>query len=290
MTEWMWILYSSGYLAFAILFLLAARTLFDFLTPYSVNIHLTEKDNPAAGIFIVGLLLGVAAIICGVFYGEGTEEPTLAIFLEEITEVAIYGGVGLVLLLLAGMINDKIVLRKFSNRKEIIEAENSAVAIVVAVTYVGSGLIIAGGICGSVNVLSMLVAVAIGQVALVLFAMLYQWATSYDDQKELGENQNVAAGLAFGGNLLAYSLVLMKGLSMDVYALDEWTRADKLLNVAYYALAGGLLLVATCWINDRLFFPKARMRKEIVEDRNVNAGLLEAGLAIAMGAAMVFCL
>jgi uncharacterized membrane protein YjfL (UPF0719 family) len=254
-----------------------------------VNIQLTEKDNPAVGILMAGFLLGVTAIICGVFFGDSVGTPSVAMFVEEIVPVIIYGGIGVVLLFLSGIINDKIILRQFSNRKEIIESHNSAVAVVMAATYVGSGLVIAGGICGSVDIVSLLVAFVIGQVTLVLFAIIYQKCTSYDDQEELGKNKNVAAGLAFGGNLLAYGLILMKGMSMEA-GVEDWTWPDRLLNIAYYVVAGLVLLLVTRIVNDHLFLPKARISKEIVEDRNLNAGLMEAALAIAMGAAMVCCL
>jgi len=289
MTELSWVLYSTGYLVFAIVFLLIAKKLFDLATPFSVDVQLTEKDNPAVGILMTGFLLGVTAVICGVFMGPAPEKPSFAAFGEEIVPVAIYGGIGMVLLFISGIINDKVVLREFSNRKEIIESRNSAVAVMMAATYIGSGLIIAGGICGSADIVSLLVTFAIGQAAMVVFAIIYQFATSYDDQKELGENKNVAAGIAFGGTLLAYSLILMKGMSLDD-AAAEWAWPDRLLNIAYYAVAGCVLLLITRVINDHLFLPKARLSKEIVEDRNLSAGLMEAGLAIAMGAAMVFCL
>jgi uncharacterized membrane protein YjfL (UPF0719 family) len=289
MTELLWVLYSTGYLVFAIVLLLLAKKAFDLATPFSVNVQLTEKDNTAVGILMAGFLLGVTAVICGVFFGEGPETPSLAAFWKEIVPTALYGSIGIVLLFLSGIINDKVILREFSNQKEIIESRNSAVAIMMAATYVGSGLVIAGGICGSADIISMLVAFLLGQIAMVAFAIAYQLATSYDDQKELGENKNIAAALAFGGNLLAYSLILMKGVSMDS-AVEEWTWPDRLLNIAYYAVAGCALLLITRLVNDFLFCPKARISKEIVTDRNLNAGLMEAALALAMGSAMVFCL
>ena len=159
----------------------------------------------------------------------------------------------------------------------------------MAATYVASGLVIAGGICGSTDIVSLLVAFAVGQVALVAFSLIYEKCTSYDDQEELGKNKNVAAGIAFGGNLLAYGLILMKGVSMEA-GVEEWEWPDRLQNIAYYAAAGFVLLLLTRIVNDRLFLPKARISKEIVEDRNLNAGFMEAALALAMGAAMVYCL
>ena len=290
MEELLWLAYSSGYLVSAIIFLLIAKKVFDILTPYSINVQMTEKDNPAIGIMLVGFLLGVAAVICGLFAGPTVDEPTLGLFLDEMIEVAIYGAIGIVLLLIAGKINDTIILRMFSNRKEIIEKQNKAVAIVVASTYIGSGLIIAGGVKSSVDIVSMLVAFAVGQIALVVFAIIYQKSTSYNDQKELGERKNSAAGLAFGGNILAYALILMKGLVIDTAATEPWTWHDRLRNLGYYAIAGLVLLVIARVVNDVLFFPKVKITKEIVEDRNTNAGLMEAAIAVSMGSAMVFCL
>ena len=45
MTEIYWVLYSAGYLIFAVIFLLFAKKLFDVLTSYSVNTQLTAKDS-----------------------------------------------------------------------------------------------------------------------------------------------------------------------------------------------------------------------------------------------------
>ncbi len=290
MADLMWIAYSAGYLAFAVIFLLIGKKFFDLLTPYSVNIQLTHKDNVAVGVLVIGFLLGLTCIICGVFVGDGPEEPSFAVFLNELIEVGLYGLLGMVLLFVAGIINDKVVLRQFSNQKEIVDSGNVAVAVIMAATYVGSALMIAGGIRGCIGVQSMLISFGVGQIALTLFAGVYQLMTRYDDQKELGEKQNVAAALAYGGNLVAYGLILMRGLSMDQYQLEGWTWQDRLIHAGYYAVVGGVLLVVTRIINDILFLPKAKLSKEIVEDRNLNAGLMAATLALSMGAAMVYCL
>lgn len=290
MNELIWALYSAGYLLLAVMLLLTAKKVFDLATPFALDVQLTEKDNPAVGILLTGFLLGVAAIICAAFSGDGALVPSWAAFIDEAGVVVIYALLGMVCLFAAGILNDKIVLRQFCNRREIIENHNTAVATVMATTYVGSGLIIAGGIHGSLTLTSALTAFAVGQLLLLVFAGIYQAITSYDDQVELGANKNLAAGLAVGGNLLAFSLVLMKALSFDVVNVELWTVADRLLHVLYYAAAGCVLLVVTRIINDRLFLPGSGLSKEIAEDRNISAGLVEAGLAVAMGCALVFCL
>ncbi len=290
MTEIMWVSYSAGYLVLAVLFLLLAKKLFDLATPFSLDVQLTEKDNAAVGLLVTGFLLGVAAVICSVFAGEGPDIPSLRAFLAEMGPVVMYGLLGCVCLFVAGILNDKITLRKFVNSEEIVKNGNVAVAAVMAATYVGSGLIIAGGISGSQDLVSALVAFVVGQILLLIFAGLYQLVTPYDDQEELGTKKNLAAGIGFAGNIVAFSLVIMKGVALNVENVELWTWSDRLLHVLYYAVAGCVLLGITRIINDRLFLPKASLSKEIAQDRNVSAGLVEAGLALAMGAALVFCL
>ena len=297
MTEFFWVLYSAGYLTAAVVMLWVAKKVFDLCTPYSVNVQLTGKNNAAVGVLITGFLLGVMAVICGVIAGPAPDEPTLVGFFQEIQLVVIYGAIGVVLLFLAGIINDKVILCKFSNRKEIIDSRNAAVATVMAGTYIASGLIVAGALQGSPedlpglgDLVTLLVAFAIGQLALVVFSWIYQRLTAYDNQKELGEGKNLAAGVAFGGNLLAFGLILMKSMCFDAAAEEEWTWVSKLLHVGYYAGAGCVLLVLARLVTDLVFLPKVRITKEIVQDKNLNAGLMEAGLAAAMGTALVFCL
>ena len=284
-----WFLYSSGYLAVAVLVLYLSKKVFDLATPYSVDVQLTEKDNPALGVLLTGFLLGVAAVLCGVFAGEGSG-PTLAAFGEEMIDVAIGGVLGVALLFVAGVVNDKLILSRFSNRKEVIEGRNTAVGLIMACTYVGAGLVVAGAIYASTDIASAVVMFVFGQLVLVLFARIYQRVTRYDEQEQLGEKQNLAAGIAFGGNILAYSLILMKGAMIDPAEAAEWTWADRLVEFGYYAVAGCVLLVVAHLVTDRVFLPTVRTADEIVNDQNVNAGLIETGLALAVGAALVFCL
>lgn len=290
MTEILWVLYSAGYLALAVIFLLLAKKIFDAVTSYSLNTQLTAKDNPAVGLLLGGFMLGVSAVLCGVLAGDAPDEPTWANFSEDLVPVLIYGLIGIVMLFVAGIFNDKIVLRQFSNHKEIVDNQNSAVAVIMAATYIGSGLIIAGGISSSVNIVSALIAFVVGQAAFIFFGIIYQVVTKYDDQEEIGENKNLAAGIAFAGNLIAFSMILMKGLQIDVELAVTWTLGDRCLNALYYAIAGAVLLIIARIITDRAFLPGGKISEEIVRDRNLNAGYIEAALALSVGAVLVACL
>ena len=253
----------------------------------------TKFVRPSSGILLDILHFEDIVVICGVMSseGEGGEAATLSFetFSVELVEVAAYTMGGIVLLLLTAVINDKLILNQFSNTHEVGERKNCGVAVIIAAGFIGSALIIAGAIQGSLDWISALAGFGLGQVLLIFFALVYQRATSYDDQEELHRRQNLAVGIAFAGNLLAYSLLLMKGLTMS--GTDEiYTWQDQLWHFGYYALAGAIILPILRVVNDKIFLPGVSLVNEVVEDRNVNAGLLEAGLAVAMAAILIVCL
>jgi uncharacterized membrane protein YjfL (UPF0719 family) len=293
--ELTWILYGGGYVLVSLVFLYLGKLIFDVVTPFKLDTQLTEKDNPAMGIVLTGFLLAVIIVICGVMTSDGeTSEGGKAVvltfsnFVMELVPVVMYTLVGMVFLLLSAVINDKLILREFSNTHEVAERKNCGVAVIIAAGFLGSGLVIAGAIQGSLDWISALVGFVVGQVLLVFFALIYQRATSYDDQKELHQRQNLAVGLAFAGNLLAYSLLLMKGLTMSGGELE--IIQDRLWHFGYYAMAGAVALPCLRVVNDKLFLPGVNLADEVADDKNINAGLLEAGLAIAMAAILITCL
>ena len=288
MIELSYLLFGSGFVVAALLMLYLAKAAFDFATPFKLSLQLTEKDNPAMGILLAGYLFGVLAVLCGTFIGEGEGSMNLDGFLTDMGPTALYGVIGMGLLLLAGIINDKFILREFSNTDEIVKKQNKSVSVVMASGFLGSGLIIAGGLLGSEDILSMLLAFGLGQLALVLFAVIYQKATSYDDQIELGERQNLACGVAFAGNIIAYSLLLMKALTMGSDDIQSLT--DRLSYFAYYAISGAVLLPILRFINDIAFLPNAKLTDEIANDQNLNAGLMEACLGISMAIVLIITL
>ena len=290
MIELTYFIYGSAFVVSALIMLYLAKSAFDLATPFKLKDQLTENDNPAVGIVLCGYLLGVIAVLVGSFMGEGEGAMDLSGFLDDMGPTAFYGLLGMALLLFAGLINDILILREFSNTEEILKKKNLSVAVLIATTYLGSGLIIAGSLKGGEDILSVLLFFLIAQAALVLFSIVYQKATSYDDQKELGENKNLACGLAFAGNILAYSILLMKAGTMDSADGEILLLVDRLKYFAYYAISGAILLPILRFVNDMAFLPGAKLAVEIVRDRNTNAGLLEACLAVSMALVLIITL
>ena len=72
MTDLAWFLYSTGYLVVGVVVLFIAKKLFDLATPFKVDRQLTEKDNPAVGILMAGFLIGMTAVLCGLYDATGS--------------------------------------------------------------------------------------------------------------------------------------------------------------------------------------------------------------------------
>ncbi|MFQ5772817.1 MAG: DUF350 domain-containing protein, partial [bacterium] len=77
--------------------------------------ELLQKDNFAVAIAVVGYYLGLVFAIGGILIGPST------FWLDDLLDILFYGIIAIVLLNLSAYINDKIILYKFDNVKEIIE-------------------------------------------------------------------------------------------------------------------------------------------------------------------------
>lgn len=278
-----------GYVGVYLLILLMARILKDLTSPYQLTQELTKRDNPAMAVAVSGYLLAVTAI-----FGSVIATPSTAhTYASDMASVIVYSLIGVALLSVSRFVNDRLLLYQFSNRMEIVEDHNIGTGAVVAGSYLSSGLIIAGVVYGEgtgvwqTTLLHVGIFWGIGQAALLLFGWLYRIITPYDVHGEI-EKDNVAAGISFGGGLIAISLLIMRSVLSDSFASTD-------VNWGYTMAAIGLDLVAILVLLflARLFFDYAlltgaRLKDEIVEDRNIGAGLLEATLLIGFALVLSF--
>jgi uncharacterized membrane protein YjfL (UPF0719 family) len=260
-------------LAFVLLYgflLLLAKWMSDLLTPYSLTAELVKRDNVALGISVGGYFLATAIIFVG-----ATTGPSKG-FLMDLVAVGGYSVLGIVFLNTARVTLDKLILTRFATLKEIVEDRNCGVGAVRAGVYIATGLIAAGAVSGQGGgVLTAIVFFVLGQLCLVVFARLYDLITPYNLQHEL-ESDNVAAGVAFGGTLVAIGIITADAVAGDFVA---W--GPSLLWFAQVVVIGMVVLPIVRFLMDRLVITGEALNQEIVEDRNIAAGLLEMTVAIA---------
>lgn len=95
---------------------------------------------------------------------------------------------------------------------------------------------------------------------------------------ELVENDNLAFAFAHVGYFTGLLLAIGSAVLGESYGLVE-----DLINIGIYGLLSILLLNLSLIINDKIILSKFNLKKEILEDKNVGSGVVEAATAIATG-------
>ncbi|MBF0275612.1 MAG: DUF350 domain-containing protein, partial [Nitrospinae bacterium] len=98
---------------FFILFLVGKITFARFNYGFDLNKELVEHDNPCVALMLGGYLIGMMLIMKGVISG-----PSLGL-MEDVINQIVYGFIGLLLLNLSQIINDKFILNEFKILDEI---------------------------------------------------------------------------------------------------------------------------------------------------------------------------
>ena len=275
------------YLVVTGLVLYVGKLVNDWLTPYKLNEQLTEVDNKAVALSFSGYILALGIILWGILSTDSSIPPTGSMsrdLIANLVDTAIWGGIGIVLLQIARLINDKILLYQFNNTKELVEDQNVGTGAVQCGTYIGSAFIIRAALSGEaaesflVSLTSTLVFFILGQLAFILFSKLYQIVSRYDLHGEI-EKDNVAAGVSFGMTLTAVGIVL------SGYIL----RSDSIVGLALWFVLSAFLLLVLRYVVDKLLLPGKILDEEISQDRNWGAALVEGsavlGLALILTAA-----
>ena len=269
---YMTIIESVAYILSAFVIMFIGKVIYN-ITHKSIDVknELIEKDNFAFSVahvgYFVGLLLAVGSAIVG---------PSNGLMID-LLDIGVYGVLGIILLNLSVLINDKIILRKFCVKKEIIDDQNAGTGVVEGASAVASGLIIYGAVVGEAanlmhGITTAVVFWAIGQVVLVLTSYVYNLITPYDIHEHI-EKDNVAVGVGFAGAMIAIANLIRFGIQGDFVG---WSNV--FTEVGIDVLIGLAVLPVMRLITDKILLPGARLTDEIVnqEKPNVGAALIEA--------------
>ena len=305
------LVYTAAAILVSAALMMLARISWSKFSRFDVEHELTEADNPAVGTAMFGFMGGVLIVLAGLLATDGAPLDDPSAIAWDLGELAIYGTIAILLLQLSGWLNDRVILYKFDNRKELVDDRNLGTGAVLCGSYLATGLVLAGAFSGrvdpdlfpadatrmSIMTHELLVAITlfvICQVMLAIYGLIYQKLQRYDlhdaierDYVEDGitHGGNAAAGIAFGGNLVALGLVLWGGAHYD---FEGWSSHLKLL-----AISGGTgLVLLPLWrvFVDHVMLAKADLAKEIYEDRNVNAALLETAAVVGLATVLALTL
>jgi len=268
---------TASLLALYVVIFFVANIIYSKKAGYNVKKEIVQNDNMAVAVSLAGYLLAISIIFIGCVLG-----PDKGI-IQDLVIVVKYSVLGIVLLYVAHIINDKIILYKFKNVKELVEDRNVGTGAVQAGSYIASGLIIAGSVHGEGGgLITATVFFFMGQVALVLFAKIYNLITNFDVHDEIEKN-NYAAGIAVSGTFIALGIILAKAAGGDFISWEH--------NVFVFvvdALIAFILLPLFRIVIDKLVISNEDLNKEIAVDKNIGAGILEFGTTVGFAAVLIF--
>ncbi len=282
------ILVSEGvaYLLSAFIIFYLGKLIYKLFHPkVNVKDELVEKDNFAFAVahtgYFIGLILAIGSAIIGPSNG----------FLIDLLDIFIYGILGILLLNISTLINDKFILPKFCVHKEIFEDRNVGTGVIEAANAIASGLIILGAVSGESGDLlfGLITAVSfwlIGQLVMILISYFYNAIVKYNVHDEI-EKDNVAAGVAFAGAMIAIANLIRYGLMGDFISWQE-----TLSDVGIEVLIGIILLPIVRFLADKILLPGQKLTDEIAnqENPNVGAGLIEAFSYIGGSVLITWCI
>lgn len=271
------LLRNGSMLALFILLFLVAKMLKQWLTPYSIQQELTGDDNLAQAASMAGYYGGFAILFIGAYLGPGVN------WWQDLLVVAGYTLMGLLLLNLSRGLNDRFILHGLSLVHALRDQHNTAAGVILGANYLASALIVAGAIHGEGGgPVTALVFYALAQLALTVFGWVYEKLTPYVIQTEI-EQDNLAAGLGFGGNLIALGLVITAAINGDFVS---WGHNLGVLALSILGVFIYLLLVRLFF--DKVVISQGDLNEEIAKDKNTGAGLLEATMAISFATILFF--
>ena len=284
------------YVVLGVVVVLLAKLVRDLITSHQEDEEVVQKQNLAEALRLAGYLFGVVLVFVGAVY-----QPTYLAVVDagfgfdaefgiDVLRVFLYSLAGIVALNLVRVAMDRLVLYKFQVEKEIIEDRNVGTGASEFGINVATGLMIAGALSGTggggevFEALSFLAFFVLGLIVLVLFALFYEITTSFDIHDEI-ERDNAAVGVAFGGNLIAIGLVMLKALSGD---FAGW--GQSITEFVVFAVVGFVLLFALRKVVDFLVLPRVKVAEEMAAQRNVGVAFIEAGVVISCSLILFFAI
>ncbi len=262
------------YVIICIFFIWLVKQIDDWRTKdFNDDTHI-DDGNAAVGLRRAGLYLGIAIALSGAIQGSSSG------FFIDLIQLLIDGLIITGFMFSCRFLNDFMMLGNIDNDAECIKeftdengqttVGNTAVGMVEAGMYLATGFILNGAVSGSGGTFLQGIASAVlffilGQLALLIFGLLYELITPFNVRQEIKEN-NLAAGIGLGGILIALGIILKSSISGE---FTGWT--NDLTGFGIYAAFGIVMLLIFRAVVDKLLLPTTNIATEIKEDKNVAA-------------------
>ncbi len=246
--------------------------------------ELTEKDNPAFGISMAGVVFAVTIILSGAIYGD-----PIYTMQESVISVGLYGIIGIILMATTRIIFNKIALPSVAIRNEIVKG-NIAAGIIDAGNVIATAIIIrammmwvdANTIEG---ILAILTGFIISQILLTtttIFRIKRLNIKMSDNslQNEI-KSGNTALALRFVGRKIGTAFAITAAsnrLVFELYDLPKLLLIWAGASVVMIALLSILSFIAT-----KIILAGINVNDEVIKQRNIALGAVQSVIYICLG-------
>ena len=278
------------FVGLGLIILVIAKLARDIITPYRIDDEVTNRKNLAVAVRLSGYFIGVILVFLGALYqpltliaadGLGFDRE----YAEDVLRVFLYSLAGIAALNLVRIFMNRLILYRFDIEKEVVEGQNVGSGAAEFGLYVATGLLIAGAVSGEGGGPDTAAAFfGMGLVLLVLFALFYQFTTSFDIHSEI-ESNNTAVGIALGGNLIGIGLVAFKAVFGD---FDGWTQG--VAGFLTFGVIGFALLYVMRVLLDKLLLPTVSTTNAIAIERNMGVAYIESAVVISSALILFFAI
>ena len=263
-----------------------------FIKGWVSNLHandeITEKDNFAFGISFAGGLAGLAIVLTGVTSGAFADS-----LLQEATQMAGYGLIGIALIKLGHFFQDKVALQKVNLHDEIIKGNITAALIdfghVISVAIVIRSALIWVLTEGWYGLPIVIAAFVVGNICMLLISQyrvqLYKRTNRNGDclQQAILDN-NIAVGIRYAGFLIGSALALTAATGIAPYLADNIN--SSLLYWTLSALASLVAFIILHLVMIKVILAGKDISDEVNRQKNIGVATISAAISFAVGMTM----
>jgi uncharacterized membrane protein YjfL (UPF0719 family) len=285
------VFWDGDYMVVLLTKLLVAVALFACLRFFSGAIssinstqQLTEKDNPAFGISMAGVVIAVTIMLTGTIYGNPEQS-----IIDTLISTGLYGLLGIGLMSLSRLIFDDLAMPKLSVREQILKG-NIAAGLVDAGNVIATAIIIRAVMMWvEYNTVDGIKAVIVGylisQALLsgVTYLRIKAFAHLHGGKslQSLLEKGNVAVALRFSGRRIGSALAISAAANTLLYELSNFfTLLVAWVLISVIAVA---LLQLLSYLADRVIMAKINVEDEVIRQKNVALGAVQGTIYFALG-------
>jgi len=259
-----------------------------FLTGLVANVdsaeELASRDNAAFGIAMAAGTVSLALMLTGAVSGS-----LGATYWQEIVSVTSYGVLGLILIKVGRLIQDKLVLRGIEIQAQI-KSGNVSAAILDAANTIAIGLILRAVMLWveSETLSGLLVVLAAFVITQLLLALVTKYRIQVYSRRNGGASLqsafaegNVALSVRYMGHLIGVALALTA--ASGVVAYSEESLHIALLTWAVVTLLFTMLVSLLAVVARSVILAGVNVVEEVDQQHNLGVAAIEAAIYISIG-------